>query len=181
MTAAVEHLLDLGHRRIALINGHAIRPAVQRLAAFEDVFRNRDLGTPYMIREGSSSVETGTRAAEECLLDDDRPTAIIAGGNQLMIGALRVIAEHGLQLGKDLSFVGCDDIAITDLYRPPIAVVRRDNAELGKAAAELLIDLMKDDAAEDFDGERPERKVMEIMLPTEFLARESCGPRQARD
>ena len=74
------------------------------------------------------------------LLDlPEPPTAVIAGGNQLMLGALRVVSERGLTLGRDLSFVGCDDVAITDLFQPAVAVVRRDNFAMGRTAAELLL------------------------------------------
>ena len=90
---------------------------------------------------------------------------MIAGGNQLMLGALRVASERGVRLGAELSFVGCDDVAITDLYQPPVAVVRRDNVEMGRAAAELLLARM-----------REEQEPVDVELPTEFVARPSCGP-----
>ena len=93
------------------------------------------------------------------------PTAVIAGGNQLMLGALRVVAERGVALGSALSFVGCDDIAITDLFQPAVAVVRRDNFAMGRAAAELLLARMR-------LGAPPS----DVVLPTEFVARPSCGP-----
>jgi LacI family transcriptional regulator len=93
------------------------------------------------------------------------PTAVIAGGNQLMLGALRVVAERGIALGRDLSFVGCDDVAITDLFQPAVSVVRRDNVAMGRTAAELILGRLRDDAA-------PE----DVVLPTQFVARPSCGP-----
>ena len=105
------------------------------------------------------------QATAELLGAPRRPTAIIAGGNQLMIGALNVISASGLEVGRDLSFVGCDDIPITSLYRPPIAVVRRDNDAIGRAAAELLLRRLKHGGD---DGE--------VLLPTEFVARPSCRP-----
>lgn len=163
MSAAVAHLLDLGHRRIGLIAGSPVRPTVERRRALEDTFAARGLPRAYEIREGTFSVENGARATRE-LLDARRPpTAIVAGGNQLMLGALRVVSERGLELGRDLSFVGCDDVAIAELYRPPIAVVRRDNVELGRVAAELLLRRM-----------RGEEEPVDVLLPTEFVPRPSC-------
>ena len=80
------------------------------------------------------------------LLDlPEPPTAVIAGGNQLMLGALRVVSERGVALGRELSFVGCDDVAITDLFQPAVAVVRRDNFAMGRTAAELLLARMRDE------------------------------------
>jgi LacI family transcriptional regulator len=82
-----------------------------------------------------------------------------------MLGALRVASERGIRLGRDLSFVGCDDIAITDLYDPPVAVVRRNNVEMGRTAADLLLARIR-------DGAQP----ADVELPTEFVSRPSCGP-----
>jgi LacI family transcriptional regulator len=165
MRNAVRHLLDLGHRRIALIGGSGVRPALERRAGFEEAFADRALPPTYSIYEDSFAVEHGAAAMLEILSSPEPPTAVIAGGNQLMLGALRVISDRRIRLGEELSFVGCDDVAITDLYRPPIAVVRRDNVEIGRTAAELLLARMRDAAAPS-----------DVTLPTEFVARPSCGP-----
>jgi LacI family transcriptional regulator len=165
MTAAVRHLLDLGHRRIGLILGQPVRPTTERRRALEHAFAERGLPATYAVLEGRFSAEHGEAAARELLGRPDPPTAVIAAGNQLVVGALRVLAERGVELPRDLSFVGCDDIDITELYRPPIATVRRDNFELGRVGAELLLRRLRGD-------DEP----AEVMLPTEFVARASCGP-----
>ncbi len=165
MKEAALHLLDLGHRRISLIGGTGVRPALERRAGLVEAFEARGLPPTYTITEGSFSVEDGTIAMGRLLDLPEPPTAVIAGGNQLMLGALRVVAERRLTLGTDLSFVGCDDIAITDLFQPAVAVVRRDNFAMGRAAAELLLARMRD-----------EEQTEDVVLPTEFVARPSCGP-----
>jgi LacI family transcriptional regulator len=169
MTAAVEHLLDLGHRRIAFIAGQAVRPSRERRRAFEDAFAARGLAGTYQIREGLFSMASGTELTRELLDGAEPPTALIAGGNQLMLGALQVVSERGIELGRTLSFVGCDDIPITGLYRPPIAVIRRDNVALGTTAADLLLRRLRDGAAASET----------VTLPTEFVAAASCGPAPA--
>ncbi len=63
------------------------------------------------------------------------------------------------------SATGCDDVLITDLFQPAVAVVRRDNSALGRTAAELLLARLP-------DGAPPS----DVVLPTEFVARRSCGP-----
>jgi LacI family transcriptional regulator len=167
MRDAVFHLLDLGHRQVALIVGRGVRPAIERRSGFEEAFAARGLPPTYTIYEDSFSVEHGARAMRE-ILRSAGTTAVIAGGNQLMLGALRVASERGVRLGAELSFVGCDDVAITDLYQPPVAVVRRDNVEMGRAAAELLLARM-----------REEQEPVDVELPTEFVKRPSCGPVRA--
>jgi LacI family transcriptional regulator len=165
MEAAAGHLLDLGHRRIALILGPPVRPTLERRAGVEEAFRSRGLEPAVSVHEGSFAVEHGTEAMNELLDLPEPPTAVIAGGNQLMLGAVRVIAERRIRLGTELSFIGCDDVAITDLHRPEIAVVRRDNVGMGRIAAELLLEAMT-------SGTAP----VDVVLPTEFVARASCGP-----
>jgi LacI family transcriptional regulator len=165
MRQAVAHLLDLGHRRIAMINGQRMRPAEERRAALQACYAERGLPETYRILDGAFSVDYGARAAGELLSSDDPPTAIIAGGNQLMLGSLRVLHSRGLRLGRDVSFVGCDDIPISELYDPPIAVVRRDTAAIGRSAAELMLAVLAGAEA-----------VQDVTLPSEFQARPSCGP-----
>jgi LacI family transcriptional regulator len=165
MKAAGLHLLGLGHRRIGLIAGAAVRPALERRSGLEEAFAELGLPATYTADQGVFSVEHGAAAMRRLLDLPERPTAIIAGGNQLMLGALRVVSERGLALGKDLSFVGCDDVAITDLFQPAVAVVRRDNYAMGRTAAELLLARLR-------DGAPPS----DVVLPTEFVARPSCGP-----
>jgi LacI family transcriptional regulator len=168
MRHAVGHLLDLGHRKIAMINGQPMRPVNERRAALEACYEERGLARTFRHLQGTLSVDYGSRATAELLSQSDPPTAIIAGGNQLMLGAVRVLHAKGIKLGKDLSFVGCDDTPITELYDPPIAVVRRDNGAIGRCAAELVLEALHDP---DY--------LSDMMLPTEFVARPSCGPVKA--
>lgn len=165
MRAAGLRLLQLGHRRIGLIAGANVRPALERRAGLEEAFEAYGLPATYTADDGDFSVGHGAAAMRRLLDHPDPPTAIIAGGNQLMLGALRVVSERGLTLGRDLSFVGCDDVAITDLFQPPVAVVRRDNYAMGRTAAELLLARLR-------EGAPPS----DVVLPTEFVARPSCGP-----
>lgn len=165
MRHAVNHLLDLGHRKIAMITGQPLRPVNERRAALEACYAERGFDKTYRLLEGTLSVEYGERATAQLLSQSDPPTAIIAGGNQLMLGALRVLRARGIRLGRDVSFVGCDDIPVSELFDPPIAVVRRDNAAIGRCAAELMLEALRD----------PEY-IADMILPTEFIARPSCGP-----
>jgi len=165
MREAVAHLLDLGHREIAMINGPPIHPVKERRAALEACYAERGLPQTYRFVDGSFAVDFGARAAGELLSLPEPPTAIIAGGNQLMIGSLKVLHARGVVLGRDVSFVGCDDIPISELYEPPIAVVRRDTAAIGTSAAELMLALLGD-----------AETVEDVVLPSEFVARASCGP-----
>jgi LacI family transcriptional regulator len=166
MEAAVDHLIDLGHRRIALITGSTAQlPGRERLEAMRAVVERRPEPVEPLYRPGSFSAEHGEAAAREVLSRTVAPTAIIAGGNQLLIGVLRVLRERGLRVGRDLSLVTCDDVPLSELYEPPISTIARDTVGLGRVAAELLLGRL-------VGGEDPRIEV----LPTTFTPRESCVP-----
>ena len=169
MRAAVEHLLDLGHRRVGLIVGQPMRPSRERRAGLEDAFAARSLPATYVVVEGQLSAEHGRNATRQLLDAADPPTAIVAGGNQLLVGTLGELLARRLTVGADISLVSCDAIDVTELFTPPIAVVRRDNREIGRQAAGLLLERM----GEDDPGART------IVLPTTFDARPSCAPPRA--
>ncbi len=170
MRAATEHLLALGHRDFALIAGGPERPARERRVAVEETLAAAGNGSRCTVYPGEFSLEHGRRATCEILATNPRPTAIIAGGNMLMQGALVALRDARIEVGREISFVGCDDVVVAEVYDPPIAVVRRDIEAIGTAAAELLLAELEpgDDGVPD--GPR------EVVLSTEFVARASCAP-----
>jgi LacI family transcriptional regulator len=166
MEAAVEHLIDLGHRRIALITGSTAQlPGRQRLDAMRAVVARRPEPVEAVYEPGSFSAEHGEAAARAVLSAAHPPTAIIAGGNQLLIGVLRVLRDRRLRVAHDMSLVTCDDVPLSELYEPPIATIDRDTVGLGRVAAELLLGRL-------VGGEDPRTEV----LPTTFTPRGSCAP-----
>lgn len=165
MRAAVDHLLDLGHRDIALVLGQPVRPSRERQRGLEEAFAQRGMPATYKVVPGEMTSRHGRAAARKLLDRRQPPTAIIAGGNQILVGTLHELVERGVAVGRDLSLVSCDDVSITELFSPPIAVVRRDYAEMGKQAAKLLLRRLQGD-------ERPRT----VTLPTEFIPRASCAP-----
>lgn len=169
MRAAVDHLLELGHRRIGLILGQPMRASRERRAGLEEAFEARGLPATYQIVDGMLAAEHGRNATHQLLDGDDPPTAIVAGGNQLLVGTLKELRARGIRVGEDLSLVSCDAIDVTELFSPPIAVVVRDTREIGRQAAQLLLERL----GEEDPGPRT------TTLPTEFHARPSCAPPRA--
>jgi len=163
MRKAAEHLLELGHRRITLIGGGPRRPARERQAGVESAFAAA--GGHVVVRSGSLTREHGERATYETLDDGQRSTAIVAAGNLLMHGSLRALRSRGVQVGKEMSFVGCDDVAVAEFHEPQIALVRRDTRRLGEIGAQLLLSALG-------SGEAPDT----LTLPTEFTPGPSCVP-----
>lgn len=166
MREAIGHLLDLGHRRIGLIIGQPLRFSRERRIGLEEAYSQRDLDATFTILEGRLGAEHGRSATRELLAAAEPPTAIVTGGNQILLGAVEEIHDRDLALGSELSLVSCDTVSLTELHQPPIAVVRRDPREIGRRAGRLLLRHLGDSSAP------PE----EITLPTEFVVRASCGP-----
>lgn len=165
MSAATAALLELGHRELALVTGGPRRPARQRREGIEDTIERSGVAARCHVLEGEFSIEHGERATRELLERHPETTAVIAGGNLIMHGALRALRDAGVRVGEQMSFVGCDDVAVAEFHEPPIAVVRRDTRAIGVRGAELLLHAL---AGEEDDDD--------LVLPTEFLARPSCAP-----
>jgi LacI family transcriptional regulator len=98
------------------------------------------------------------------LASSDRPTAVVAGGNQILTGVLAGIHQARLRIPQDLSLVTCDEVALAEFLQPPLATVSRDTLEIGQVAAELLLERL---------GGRSARSVT---LPTTFRPAHSCAP-----
>ena len=94
-----------------------------------------------------------------------RPTAIIAGGNQVLAGCVRALVRHDIRIPDEISLVTCDEVALSELHSPPIASVSRDTVQLGRVAAELTLERVTGSG-----GPRT------VLLPTVFTPRASCGP-----
>jgi LacI family transcriptional regulator len=165
MRAAVDHLLDLGHRRIVLITGGLdLWPVRERIAGVTEAVTARGVPDETVSLVGSLSAEHGERSTEQVLAMDPRPTAIIAGGNQVLAGCIRSLHRHGIRIPDDISLVTCDEVDLSELHAPPIASIARDTLRLGNTAAELLLERIN-------DGEP-----RTVLLPTTFNPRPSCGP-----
>jgi LacI family transcriptional regulator len=168
MRAAVSHLLDLGHRRIALITGALeLWPVRERIAGMAEAVSARGVPDETISLVGSLSAEHGERSTEQVLAMHPRPTAIVAGGNQVLAGCIRAFARHGISIPEDMSLVTCDEVDLSELHDPPIAAVARDTLLLGRTAAGVLL--------ERLGGGEPRT----VLLPTQFVPRPSCGPAPA--
>jgi LacI family transcriptional regulator len=165
MADATRHLIALGHRRIALITGSlAMLPGRERVTGLHQAIETSAETVTAVEIPGSFSAEHGAEATRRILAMDPRPTAIIAGGNQILIGCLEVLQASGNRVGTDISLVTCDDVPLSYLYQPPIAAIERDTVGLGRVAAELLLKRLQ----EESDPE-------EVVLPTTFTPRPSVA------
>lgn len=166
---AVEHLYELGHRRIAHIAGDTTTDAgAARIEGYKQAMTQFGLPIPdgYIANGGLFSGEEGKRAMQELLVLPDRPTAVFAAGDQMAIGAIEAIHEAGLQIPTDISLVGYDDIEMAKYITPKLTTVRQDTETIGQQAASVLIEQIVD----------KQRMTTQDVIPVELIVRHSTGP-----
>ena len=139
---AVEHLLALGHARIAMISGVAGTPPRElRVRGYRQGLAARDVpAEERLIRTGEFTEEGGYVATLELLRLSPRPTAIFAANDLMAIGALRALREAGVAVPGEVAVVGFDDIPAAALVHPALTTVTQFAHPLGRCAAELLFD-----------------------------------------
>jgi LacI family transcriptional regulator len=169
MAQATEYLIGLGHRRIALITaGHDIRPGRERVRGFTETFERLGIALPHdLIRSQSLSAEYGFRETLSLMQARDRPTAIIAGGNRTLVGVLRAFQELSVSFPGDISLVSCDQTDLSRLYPGPITLIDRSMADIGRTAAQLLLERLAGNET------LPPRRVT---FPTRLILGRSCAP-----
>jgi DNA-binding LacI/PurR family transcriptional regulator len=130
---------------------------------------------PELLRVGpadEANRETvGYELAGQLLDLPDPPTALFTGTNHLTFGALRLIQDRGLRIPDDVALVAFDEVAWMSVVRPPLTVAAQPTYELGRIAAELLLQRIE-------DGTRPPQEV--VLRPT-LIIRQSCAPHLGQD
>ena len=140
---AVQHLAALGHTRIAFVSGPAhLKTAIKRKQAFQACMEEIDLETPpEMLIEGDNTVAAGAQAVSALMSLSDRPTAVFCSNDLTAIGAMRKAFELSLNIPKDLSVVGFDDIPSALCMTPPLTTVQMPQNQIASIAFRALLDL----------------------------------------
>ena len=166
--AAGRHLLELGHQRIAMINGPAeLFCCRARLDGFRAAMDAAGMPVdPQLIRTAPLYPEGGLHHARELLRLNDPPTAIFTANDLQALGVYDAAREADIQIPRDLSVVGFDDLPVAQWAMPALTTVRQPLLHMGAAAAELLLNLAA--------GRPPAHDRTE--LPTTLVIRQSTAP-----
>lgn len=141
--AATEHLVQLGHKRIAMITGPSGNPLVKdRVKGYRAQMARADLTVPadYVAR-GDFTVESGYHAMQRLLALTHKPTAVFCANDEMAMGAIRAAREAGRRVPLDLSVVGFDDIRFAEYFDPPLTTIRQPHREIGETAMRLILDV----------------------------------------
>ena len=164
-----DHLIDLGHRRIGVIAGLSDNPhSIERLAGYKASLRKAGIPfDPDLVVNGDFTLWSGQQMAHTLIQREPRPTAIFCMSDQMAIGAIQTIKVAGLHVPNDISVAGFDDIKFAQYWEPQLTTMAQPAEQLGVQSVELLLRIIE-------GGENLNQT--EIILPTEFVARDSTAP-----
>jgi LacI family transcriptional regulator len=165
---ATQHLLELGHRRVACITGPS-RQSLRRDREKGYSSALADVGIPKdesLVKEGDFQPSSGYYHALDLLRSPDPPSAIFACNDLMAMGALRAAREVGLDVPSQLSIIGFDDIYLSAFTTPTLSTIRLPKREMGRQAAHILLQRIQDKT----------RPVEKHMVDLELVVRESTAP-----
>jgi LacI family transcriptional regulator len=160
-----QHLIGLGHRRIAFLCGPMSAPwATDRLNGYRRALREAKIEPDdHLVFSAGSTVEEGEKAALQMLNEGTPPTAVQAVNDFTAIGAAGVLMNQGFKIPRDISIVGFGNIPAAEIFRVPLTTARQAKLRLGVAGMEIMQQLLR--------GQRPDSR----RLPSEIVARASSG------
>lgn len=163
---AVAHLVEQGHENIAFLGGREeVSSARDRRIGFEEAISQAGLRVQYE-SAGPFSIESGFDRTQTLLNTNNQPTAIVAAGDLLAIGALKAAEQGGINVPSQLSIVGYDDIVYADTTTPRLTTVRQPAVEIASEAVRLLLARIED---------RSREAEVTSVAPT-LVVRESTAP-----
>lgn len=161
----LNHLVELGHERIAHVDGGNGAGATQRRNAYLRGMKQRRLGRYAQTLPGDFIEEAGTNAVTQLLNEGDLPTAIFAANDVVAVGLLGGFDRAGIGVPGDVSIVGYDNIALADLVHVSLTTIDQPRTEMGRLALELLLDRI--------EHRRPD--VVRLLEPS-LVVRSTTGP-----
>jgi len=165
---ATQHLLDLGHRRIACITGPSdLTPSAERVTGYRRALNAADVTVDEaMVVRGDFQYESGFMAALRLLNLQEPPTAIFACNDLMAMGAIRAAVTKGRSVPGDLSIVGFDDVRLAAFTNPALTTVAQPKFEMGELAASLLVERI----------EGADTNARRYLMDTHLVVRESTAP-----
>ena len=162
---AVQHLIFLGHRKIAMITGPMEEDCSQdRAKGYARALENAGIKVnPDWILEGDWSATSGLNGMKSLIEQGQIPSAVFAQNDRMAMGVIRTAHDNNLNVPKDLSVIGVDDMPLSSYYHPPLSTMRQDMPGIGRDATRILIDLVN----------KTGKSVCQIKVSGELIARQS--------
>jgi DNA-binding LacI/PurR family transcriptional regulator len=168
---ATRYLVHLGHLRIGYLGKRGgYQSDAERSAGYRHALQAAGIPErPELLAYGDGKPEGGKNAMDQLLSLSDPPTAVFCYNDLTAIGALSSIRQHGMKVPEDVSIVGFDDLSIASYSQPPLTTIRQPKHQMGRAATEMLLNLLEESIPSSV------RKVQ-----GELIVRESAAPPKSR-
>jgi DNA-binding LacI/PurR family transcriptional regulator len=147
---ATAHLIKLGHRRIAYLGDEfGMKSDADRMAGYRKALEEAGIACdPRLVAQGNGKPEGGQRAMRALLALKPRPTAVFCYNDMSALGALRAAGARRVQVPRDLSIVGFDDLFVASYVNPPLTTIRQPMRSMGQQAMKVLLKLLKGEKAD---------------------------------
>lgn len=141
---ATQHLLRMGHTRIAQLTGPIVEDCSQdRDRGYREALRAVGIEPdPRLTSEGDWTATSGYRFLQQLYHSQIMPTAIVAQNDRMAVGIIRAARDLGIAVPQELSVIGFDDMPLASYFDPPLTTMRQDTFAIGRASAQLLVDLI---------------------------------------
>lgn len=166
---AIDYLYELGHRKIAHIEGDSTTfSGNERTKGFKKAIAKYKLKIPdtYNVDGGYFSYDGGYEAMLKLLAHDEHPTAVFISGDEMAIGAMAAAEEMGIKIPEDISIIGFDDIEQAKNLNPPLTTIRQEKELVGEQAATLLLNVIDKVPIDE----------QEKIVPVKLIKRKTCLP-----
>jgi len=166
MRIATEHLLSLGHKRIAFVGGGIeAQAAFDRRAGYIEALKGSSINVKPLFFDCENNPASGEQAVAKIMSVGQPPTAIVGFSDQISLGIISGLLELGLKPGVDMAVVGCDNISESSRAYTKLTTVNIHKSQIGQVAAEFLFNRLKD----------PQMPLQRKIFTPELIVRETCG------
>ncbi|GGE26198.1 DNA-binding transcriptional regulator CytR [Pullulanibacillus camelliae] len=164
---ATEHLISLGHRRLAHIAGPLhLSSSKSRLEGYRQALHENGIRFDHeLVKAGDFTIQAGFKQMEQLLLMEVPPTAVFCASDEIAMGAIKRIKQHGLKVPEDIAIVGFDNVKFSSIFEPALTTMAQPLEEMGRQSMKVLIDRM--------NGKTLSKN--HFIYSADLIIRESCG------
>jgi DNA-binding LacI/PurR family transcriptional regulator len=168
--AATQHLIGLGHKRIAFLSGPQAAPwSHERFEGYRRALREAGMDVDdRLVFQAGTTVEDGAKTAMQILNESCEATAVQATSDLVAVGCADALLNQGIRIPEDMSVVGFGNILTSEYFRVPLTTIRQPKFRLGLAAVDAMLHLLRHQPAES------------KRLPAELIVRASTGPAKTK-
>lgn len=165
--AIVNHLVEHGHKKIAIVKGtEKSFDSAQRYKGYLNALSKNNLMNYHLEFDGTFSVESGYEAGKKIINIDDKPTAIFASNDAMAIGVISALKDQGIDVPGDIAVVGFDDIPMALYSTPRLTTIKTSLQNIGAQLMEKVLDAVINHNS---------HIKTQTILPFEVVIRDSCG------